>query len=331
LSNSKTLRAAIIGCGKIAGGYDESSSSDQILTHAKAYNRHPATELVAVADIDQKRAQHFARRWEIPQVYTDGIKMLEDARPDVVSICTPDDNHGEWLEACLRFPVRAVWCEKPLVAEEQQGARIVADYERRKIPLAVNYLRRWDPHLSKIRQLCAKCAGDDLKAIVMYGKGLHHNGSHAVDLLLDWFGEMDQLYPLDAINDYSDSDLTVSGRLTFKNGAQAYLIGNNERRYTLWEIDVIGPSWRFRLVQSGLRLEHYFLRDDPVFTGYKELDPAPEIITTDLYIDVYWALDNLVHAIHDGQALRSSGRTAFETLRVCELLTSKAQFLYKGE
>ena len=44
---SNPRRALIVGCGKIAGGYNRGPSDTKILTHALAYLRHPEYELVA--------------------------------------------------------------------------------------------------------------------------------------------------------------------------------------------------------------------------------------------------------------------------------------------
>jgi predicted dehydrogenase len=319
------LTAAIVGCGQIAGGYDERSPDEHVLTHAKAYTRHPATQLVAVADIDAAKAERFARLWGVPKIFSNCRQMLEEVRPDLLSICTPDDDHAGRLEECLSFPVRGVWCEKPIATDETAADRLVTAYEERGIPLAVNYMRRWDSALQRVGR--AFRAGGFQQAIVLYGKGLRHSGSHAVDLLMDWFGAVREVYALSAVTDFVPTDPTVSVWLKFENGFEAYLIGRAERHYSLWEIDILGESSRIRITQAGARVETYSVRDDPVFKDYRELEPAPVISETDLFFDTYLALDNIVAAVLKGEALHSSGRTALETLKVCNHILRSAATL----
>ena len=70
------LRFGLIGCGRVAP------------RHAESVDALPDARLVAVADVRESRAAHFAQHY--------GADMLTDyrallARPDVdvVSICTP--------------------------------------------------------------------------------------------------------------------------------------------------------------------------------------------------------------------------------------------------
>ena len=72
-------RCAIIGCGLIAGGYDDINSSNS-RTHAKAFHDHPSCELVGVCDIDGNKAKNFADNWNIPYYTTiAGAKVAVNA------------------------------------------------------------------------------------------------------------------------------------------------------------------------------------------------------------------------------------------------------------
>lgn len=313
-------RAAIIGCGKIAGGYDDVSPVHHVLTHAKAYQQNPATQLVAVADVDGIRAQEFAKRWKVPLAFNDPAQMLAKVAPDIISICSPDSTHALWLESCLSHAPKVVWCEKPIVLDDVQGEQLVTEYEKRGILLAVNYLRRWDKTLFLIKKRIRDVDPTTIKAIIKYGKGLRHNGSHALDLLLDWFGAIAATCVFNKITDCYADDPTISGWIKFTNGAEAYLIACDERHYTLWEMDIVGPTWRCRLICSGRQLEIYQVRDDPVFASYKQLDPMPSIHQTELLHVMTGVLENIVEALAGRQELYSTGRSALATLKVCNQL-----------
>ncbi len=320
------LRAAIIGCGRIAGGYDEHAAEGEVRTHAGAYRRHPATELIAVADARPDVAAAFAARWSVKASYTEPKELLEDARPDLVSICTPDESHAEMLELCLAYSVRAVWCEKPLAVDQVAAGEIVAEYERRGITLAVNYMRRWDPEIQRLgRVLRSGEIGRVQRIVVLYGKGIRHNGSHAIDLLLDWFGPVAESRVLGGFVDSREDDPTVDARLVFRDGPVAYLVGCDDRAYGIWEMDILGETARARLVAEGAAVEWYAAADERIAPGARALAHPPRRIETRLPTVMTTVLDNVVAAARAGEPLRSDGRSALATLRVCNELIAKTR------
>ncbi len=320
------LRAGIIGCGRIAGGYDAQSAEAEVRTHAKAYRHHPATELVAVADVRPEVAAAFAARWSVNAAYIEAKELLEDARPDLVSICTPDESHAELLELCLGYPLRAVWCEKPLAVDEARAERLVTAFDRRGIPLAVNYQRRWDPEIQRLgAALRSGAAGRVQRVVALYSKGIRHNGSHAIDLLLDWFGPVADSRILGSFVDYREDDPTPDARLAFRGGAIAYLLGCDDRAYGIWEMDILGENARARLVAGGAAVEWYAVGEERIAPASRELRDPPRRVETRLATVMAAVLDNVVAAARTGEPLRSDGRSALATLRVCNELIAKTR------
>ena len=100
---SPRYRVAIIGTGMIANA-----------GHIPAWrNLADDVELVAVADPYGERAAHTAQRYDIRHAYHDPAVMLDEIRPDIVSVCTPNCYHKEWTIAALRHGAH-VLCEKPV-------------------------------------------------------------------------------------------------------------------------------------------------------------------------------------------------------------------------
>ncbi|GAB1821797.1 Gfo/Idh/MocA family protein [Herbidospora sp. RD11066] len=69
-------------------------------------------EVVAVADVDRARAAVFAREHGIPRFYGSVTELLENARPDLVHLCTPPGGHAVQAIECLKSGAW-VWIEKP--------------------------------------------------------------------------------------------------------------------------------------------------------------------------------------------------------------------------
>jgi predicted dehydrogenase len=107
------LRVAIIGSGMIA--------LTAHLPSWKALSRD--VELVATADILPERARLLAESAGIPKHYGDWQKMLDEVKPDLVSVCTPNAYHAEQTIAALQAGAH-VLCEKPISICYKDAARM---------------------------------------------------------------------------------------------------------------------------------------------------------------------------------------------------------------
>ena len=325
------LKSAIIGCGQIAGGYDKHTKDEKVGTHAQAYRLQSATELVAVADLDSRHAREFSARWGNPTVYTDAASMLSAVGPDIVSICTPDNTHTDLLELCLDCSsLKAVWCEKPLATDVDRAQAMVSAYAQRGIVLAVNYWLRWDAEIQHIKDALQK---DELgriqKVVVYYTKGICHHGSHAVDILLDWFGQPGEMQVFESHVDFAADDPTVDARLLVDN-VPIYLIGADAREYNVFEIDILGTLGRVKVKAYGRETKWFRRQPDPVFKEHQTLtSQSNSSFKLDPSLAITRALQEIVHAIQNGTMVRSNGKTALATLKVCCELAGQAKTSYK--
>lgn len=96
------IKVAIVGTGGIAN------------THAVALaDLRDRARLVAVADVDEPRAQEFARKFDVSAAYGDVLAMLREQQPDLVHVCTPPSTHRDLVISALQAGA-SVLCEKPL-------------------------------------------------------------------------------------------------------------------------------------------------------------------------------------------------------------------------
>ena len=94
------MRAAIIGCGKIADA------------HASQILRVPGSRIVAVCDREELMAQQLKERFDVEYAFTDVKELLDVAKPDVVHITTPPQSHHQLGMLCLEAGCH-VYMEKP--------------------------------------------------------------------------------------------------------------------------------------------------------------------------------------------------------------------------
>lgn len=113
-----------IGIGVIGAG---GISHSHILAARSSANRDRA-RVVAIADIDEKRAAEQAKTYGIEHVYTDYQEMLVSPDVQAVCICTPPFLHVKQSVAALRAG-KHVLCEKP-VAPTLAGLDEIATAEK---------------------------------------------------------------------------------------------------------------------------------------------------------------------------------------------------------
>ena len=97
------FKVCIISCGRNANG-----------SHIPAYKQFPEDyEIVGVCDVNEQAAKETAERHQISSFYVDAEKMLQELKPDVVSVSVPNCFHKEYTMLALKYGAN-VLCEKPM-------------------------------------------------------------------------------------------------------------------------------------------------------------------------------------------------------------------------
>lgn len=312
-------KAAILGCGQIAGGYDASSSREFIRTHARAYTACPETNLAAVMDVDAVRARAFAECWRVPKYYDDLAGLLDQERCEIVSICTPDGLHADDLKTCLESSsVRAIWCEKPLALDIVEAEDLVAHARAQGVVLAVNYQRQWEPaHRALAEEIRSGAWGRILGAQGTYSKGVVHNGSHLINLLRDFLGEPEEMRVHRAFCEYSPVDPTVDATLIF-SGVPVRIVGLPVPPYPVFELTIYAERGMVRLADSGRRIFRF--QRDPV---QPDALSAPQETETRLDRALQFVLEDICRALRGESPVRVDGEQALKTLKLCSQLAEQ--------
>ncbi len=134
------LRTAVIGAGKMGA------------IHAKVYSQMPDSELVAVVDTDETRAQRLAEKY--------GCKAFADCRAvldsvDAATIATPTVTHYALARIFLKKRI-PILIEKPLAASVREGRKIVSLARRYGTVVAVGHSERCNPIVQALKQFDIK-------------------------------------------------------------------------------------------------------------------------------------------------------------------------------
>lgn len=270
-------RVALIGCGRIGSLWDEADTEGPARTHASAWQRSGRAQLIALCDQDPTRLREAGRWRGIDARYLDYRAMLERERPDLISLCTPPEVRLAPIEAALAAGVRWILCEKPLATDLATAHRIAQRVREAGAVMAVAHLRRWAPGIREAVDLIhAGELGAPQWAVGHYDKGILNNGSHLLDLLARLLGLPRRVTTLGrdrAPGPHGDPtpDLLLEYAGQAGEDFPVYLVGSDFRRFSLFELDILGTRGRLTLTDKGNQIRLHGLMDDPRYPGYRNL------------------------------------------------------------
>jgi len=146
------------------------------------WNNVDQVEVVAVADEDAEGRAAAARRLKAPRTYADYHQMLEEERPQIVSVAPRWlDCHREMVLACAEYGCH-VFLEKPMCQTLEQADEMVAAFEKRNLKLAIAHQTRYSPSLKHVQRLI----GDGLLGDILElrGRGKEDRRGGGEDLMV---------------------------------------------------------------------------------------------------------------------------------------------------
>lgn len=273
--DGEPIRVAIVGTGNIARIHAGalaavgSSPTQRPGTAGPQTARGPGTAaqatIVAAADIEESRLAAFRSEFGIPATYCDLGELLQQARPDLVHLCTPPWLHHEQALTCLRAGV-SVLTEKPPTISLREFDELVAAggspvAEGSPVPTTAHDGAQGPPWFATVfqhrfgsgqRRLKALAAGGTLGrplAAVCHtlwfrdqayfdvdwrgrwdteggGPTMGH-GIHQMDMLTDVLGDWTEVSALarQQARSMRTEDLSVA-QVTFANGAAASIVNS---------------------------------------------------------------------------------------------------------
>ena len=132
------VRVALVGCGRVAP------------RHAQSLTELPDARLVAVADLIDSRAAHFAREYGA-EAYTDYRYLLDRRDIDLIHICTPSGLHAEMGIAAVEAG-KHVLVEKPIALNLADADALIAAAQAAGLKLGVVLQNRYNAPVQEVYQ-----------------------------------------------------------------------------------------------------------------------------------------------------------------------------------
>jgi len=163
------FRAAILGCG----GRGRS--------HAAGYAAAPNAQIVACADPVVENAQALAEKHG-GKAYADYRALLQEQKPDVVSICTWPHLHREMVEAAVAIGAKAIHCEKPMAPTWGDARAMHRAAEKAGVVMTFCHQRRFAPSFRAARDLVRGGAIGEVVRLEGYCSNMFDWGTHWFDM-----------------------------------------------------------------------------------------------------------------------------------------------------
>lgn len=322
-----SYNAVVIGCGNIAGGYDDAAgATDLPLSHAGALKRSEKIALLACIDPDRSKRDAFKHKWGAEFGFDDPSEVdPTKLQIDVVSICSPTALREDHLNTVLDWAPKLVFCEKPIAPRFEDARYWVNKFSEANIPFLVNYSRRWDPDVIALKsELDSGKLGKVRSVSCFYNKGLLHNGGHMIDTLLFLFGELTLISTGRKIFDFWDKDPSVPALLETQSDVPVSLNVGHAKDFALFELQIVTEQGFIRMVDGGLNWEKSVTVSSSSFAGVKTLS-APDR-RAGRYPETMTLAYKMIEEMLSGQSVEmsSTGYTALETHATCEKIMAQA-------
>jgi UDP-N-acetylglucosamine 3-dehydrogenase len=131
-------RVAVVGVGMMGRN------------HVRVYSEMPNVELVAIVDQNLALAGPLSNIYHVP-LYSDFRKMVEEVKPEAVSVAVPTEFHYDVVRGLLEMDCN-VLVEKPIAATLDQAWELLDLADQRNRILTVGHIERFNPAIVDLKR-----------------------------------------------------------------------------------------------------------------------------------------------------------------------------------
>lgn len=166
----KKLRVAVIGAGNMGKN------------HLRNYFLLPDVELVGLADINPD-TKELADEYNVT-FFTDYKNMLDELRPDAVSVVVPTPFHAEVATATMS---RGIHCllEKPIASSVKEANELIALAKKHDVVFTVGHIEHYNPLIVELKRLLDRKIIGEITSIVCKRVGGFPAVEPKTDVIID--------------------------------------------------------------------------------------------------------------------------------------------------
>lgn len=313
------LKTAVIGVGSMGRN------------HVRVYRELDGVKLVGVSDNNNETAEKIGATYSAPH-YTDYLQMIDECKPDLVTLAVPTLLHYEMGMELIARGVH-VLIEKPIASTIEEGEKLVETAQKKGVILGVGHIERFNPAVMELRRrlregMAGRVYQLHASRLSPYPARIRDAGvvidlaSHDIDLmryLMDEpitrvFGET-----LQSIN--SDREDMFNGLMRFQSGVVGVLNVNWITPTKIRRLTVTGARGMFTC--DLLSQELFFYENETAPSQWDTLSVLRGVsegnilgIRIQRHEPLAAELADFVKAVRDGVQPTITGQDGLETLRI---------------
>ena len=229
------MKYALIGCGRIATNHMKAAVNNEL-------------EIAAVCDVIPEKMEELLAKHDLEKNtdikrYTDYKEMIEQEKPQLVSIATESGNHAEIALYCIDKDVNVI-IEKPMAMSIEDADKIIEMSEKRGVKVSACHQNRFNIAIQELRKAVeagrfGKLSHGSIHVRWNRDKGYYDQAKwrgtwaedggalmnqciHGIDLLRWMMGdEIEEIYgdTRQQFHDYLEAEDVGMAVVIFKNGA----------------------------------------------------------------------------------------------------------------
>jgi len=314
------MEVAVIGVGSMG------------INHLRVYTELDGVEVVGASDISRGQLEKVAGRFSV-KTYSDYKELIENEKPQAVSITVPTSEHETVATFCLEHGAH-VLVEKPIAATVEEGRRMIALAEKVGKQLMVGHIIRFNPAMQSLKQRLEN--GDAGKVFQVFCRRagpfparirdvgvVVDLAPHDVDIMRFLTGkEPIRVYAETEQQIHTDHEDLLFGLLRFDDGITGALEINWLTPTKMRETLVLGEKGLFRV--DDLMQDLYFYENPQangeLWSPFRAIRGVSEGSMTRFSIQRHEPLKSeiqaFIAAVHSGETVPVTGQDGLKALRL---------------
>jgi len=273
------------------------ANNNIIMTHAGSYYYNPKTDLVALCDIDKTKLKRYGKKYSVSKLFDNPNSLFKNCNLDCVSICTHAESHLKIIQSAANNGIKAIFLEKPISNSLQNANEIIKICKKNKIILLIDHQRRFDPFFSSLQSFIKNEMGKIQMINVIYGGGIVNTGTHIIDLLRYFFGNIDFVDASLSQNLSSNPlDPNIDAKIVFKNKIVCFLHALDISNFGFLEMQVYGEKSVLRINLTNNEIVYHKISKKPSH-DYKNLETKSLRLKKSNKSGIFLGVENMINSI----------------------------------
>jgi UDP-N-acetylglucosamine 3-dehydrogenase len=167
---SRRLRVAVIGAGNMGKN------------HLRNYFLLPDAELVGLADVNPA-TKALAKEHKAAH-YTDYRALLEELKPDAISVVVPTSFHFEVASFAMERGIH-VLLEKPIASTVDEADKLITLANKQKVVFTVGHIERFNPLVRKLKHMLDEKKVGEVSSVICKRVGGFPPVEPKTDVIID--------------------------------------------------------------------------------------------------------------------------------------------------